>query len=145
MQNTLSKFQAIQPAVRRGITTAIALFLLATPLVAQGTPSPLPVDTVGTSQPVASMPVAPLAASLYPAASNTVPGWVTASSAVPAATTTTSSVRAADTRSTSRDAAMMIVGAAGLLAGGVVGGKAGTTLMVGGTVVGLIGLWNYMK
>jgi hypothetical protein len=40
---------------------------------------------------------------------------------------------------------MMLVGGAGLLVGSLVGGNAGTVLMVGGGVVGLLGLWNYLK
>jgi hypothetical protein len=40
---------------------------------------------------------------------------------------------------------MMIVGGAGVLVGAIVGGRAGTAIMVGGGVVGLVGLWNYLK
>jgi hypothetical protein len=40
---------------------------------------------------------------------------------------------------------MMLVGGAGLLVGSIVGGKAGTVIMVGGGAVGLFGLWNYLK
>jgi hypothetical protein len=46
-------------------------------------------------------------------------------------------------RSTST--AMMIVGGAGMLVGAVVGGKGGTVIMIGGGLVGLLGLWNYLK
>jgi len=41
--------------------------------------------------------------------------------------------------------AMMIVGSAGLVVGALVGGNAGTLIMVGGGIVGLMGLWNYLK
>lgn len=41
--------------------------------------------------------------------------------------------------------AEMVVGAAAFLAGAIIGGDAGTVLMVGGSVVGLYGLWNYLK
>jgi hypothetical protein len=44
-----------------------------------------------------------------------------------------------------RSPAMMIVGGAALLVGAVVGGKSGTIIMIGGGVIGLIGLWNYLK
>jgi hypothetical protein len=40
---------------------------------------------------------------------------------------------------------MMVVGGAGLLVGAVVGGKAGGAIMAGGAVLGLVGLWNYLK
>jgi hypothetical protein len=41
--------------------------------------------------------------------------------------------------------AMMIVGGAALLTGAVIGGDAGTIFMVGGAVVGLYGLYQYLK
>lgn len=44
-----------------------------------------------------------------------------------------------------RNPAMMIVGGAALIVGAVIGGDAGTIVMVGGAVVGLVGLWNYLR
>jgi hypothetical protein len=41
--------------------------------------------------------------------------------------------------------AEMVVGGAAFLAGAIISGTAGTVLMVGGAVVGLYGLWNYLK
>ena len=41
--------------------------------------------------------------------------------------------------------AMMVVGLAGLVAGAVIGGDPGTIIMIGGAVVGLIGLWQYLQ
>ena len=41
--------------------------------------------------------------------------------------------------------AMMIVGGAGLIVGAIIGGTPGTIVMVGGGVVGLIGLYNYLE
>ena len=41
--------------------------------------------------------------------------------------------------------AMMVVGVAGLIAGAIIGGTPGTIIMVGGTVVGLIGLYEYLQ
>ncbi len=41
--------------------------------------------------------------------------------------------------------AMMIVGVAGLLAGAVIGGTPGTIIMIGGAVVGLVGLYEYLQ
>jgi hypothetical protein len=44
-----------------------------------------------------------------------------------------------------RNPAMMIVGGAALIVGAVIGGDAGTIVMVGGALVGLVGLWNYLR
>lgn len=41
--------------------------------------------------------------------------------------------------------AMMIVGVAALIAGAIIGDTPGTIIMVGGTVVGLIGLYEYIQ
>jgi hypothetical protein len=41
--------------------------------------------------------------------------------------------------------AMMIVGGAALITGAVIGGKPGTIFMVGGGVVGLFGLYRYLR
>jgi hypothetical protein len=45
----------------------------------------------------------------------------------------------------SENVAMMIVGGAALVVGSVVDGDAGTLIMVGGGVVGLIGLYRYLR
>lgn len=41
--------------------------------------------------------------------------------------------------------AQMAVGGAALLVGALIGGDAGTVVMAGGAVVGLYGLWQYLK
>jgi hypothetical protein len=41
--------------------------------------------------------------------------------------------------------AMMVVGVAGLIAGAIIGGSPGTIVMVGGAVVGLFGLYDYLQ
>jgi hypothetical protein len=41
--------------------------------------------------------------------------------------------------------ALMIVGGAALVTGAIVGGKPGTIIMVGGAVVGLVGLYQYLQ
>jgi hypothetical protein len=41
--------------------------------------------------------------------------------------------------------AMMVVGAAALITGAIIGGDAGTIIMVGGAVIGLIGLYDYLQ
>lgn len=45
----------------------------------------------------------------------------------------------------SQNVAMMIVGGAALVVGSVIGGDAGTLMMVGGGVVGLVGLYRYLQ
>jgi hypothetical protein len=45
----------------------------------------------------------------------------------------------------SKNPAMMIVGGAAFLVGAVVGGRAGTVVMIGGGILGLVGLWNYLQ
>lgn len=44
-----------------------------------------------------------------------------------------------------RNPALMIVGGVALVAGSIIGGRTGTIIMVGGAVVGLVGLWNYLQ
>lgn len=44
-----------------------------------------------------------------------------------------------------RNPALMIVGATALVVGAIIGDDAGTIVMVGGAVVGLIGLWNFLR
>jgi hypothetical protein len=53
--------------------------------------------------------------------------------------------RAAESSSAATSKTMMIVGGAGLIVGAVVGGAPGLVVMVGGSVVGLVGLLNYLK
>ena len=47
--------------------------------------------------------------------------------------------------SQSANVALMIVGGAGLVIGSIIGGDTGTIVMVGGGVVGLIGLYRYLR
>lgn len=44
-----------------------------------------------------------------------------------------------------RNPALMIVGGAALVVGAIIGGDAGTIIMVGGAVTGLVGLWNFLR
>jgi hypothetical protein len=46
---------------------------------------------------------------------------------------------------TNQNKAMMIVGAAALITGAIIGDTAGTIFMVGGGVIGLIGLYHYLE
>lgn len=45
----------------------------------------------------------------------------------------------------SQDIALIIVGIAAMVAGGVIGGTAGTIFLVGGAIVGLYGLYNLLQ
>src|SRR6187551_1172390 len=45
----------------------------------------------------------------------------------------------------SENTALMLVGGAALIVGAVIGGDAGTIIMIGGAGVGLYGLWQYLK
>ena len=54
-------------------------------------------------------------------------------------------IAAGGSRNLGQARAMMVVGLAALISGAVIGGDAGTIIMVGGTVVGLVGLYEYMK
>jgi hypothetical protein len=45
----------------------------------------------------------------------------------------------------SQDIALIIVGVAAMIAGGVIGGTAGTIFLVGGAFVGLYGLYNLLQ
>lgn len=45
----------------------------------------------------------------------------------------------------STNVALMIVGGAGMLVGAIIGGDEGTLVMVGSAVIGLIGLYRYVK
>lgn len=44
-----------------------------------------------------------------------------------------------------KDIAMMVAGGAALIVGAVVGGDAGTVIMIGGGAIGIIGLYHYLK
>jgi hypothetical protein len=48
-------------------------------------------------------------------------------------------------RGVNQDVALMIVGGAAIVAGAIIGGDAGTIFMVGGAVIGLWGLYNYLQ
>ncbi len=64
--------------------------------------------------------------------------------APPAATAIASDAQQLETPSR-ESAALMIVGGAALLAGLLIGGGAGTAIAVGGALIGLYGLWMYVR
>jgi hypothetical protein len=122
------------------LTHAVAVLLIAGPAFAQtpvqsASPASSPVDSV------AIVAVAPSPASdtttvltLRPVAVNHLFAGITpAPAALPVP------------ERTSRNVALMVVGGAGLVVGAVVGGKSGGVIMTAGAVVGLVGLWKYLK
>jgi len=127
----------------RSVATAIAVLLVATPLVAQNS-SPLS-DTTVSGAPVAPSSVVP-STRIIDRAPSTAPAssWTNATSIAAVKDPQRTTVRM-ESGSTPENKALMIVGASGLIVGGIIGGHSGTVIMVGGTVVGLVGLWNYLK
>jgi len=126
----------------RTFTTAIAACLLAAPLAAQGVS-----DNSALQQNVAAVTAPAVAPSVTVA-----PAPVTSMAPTQAAATV--GVRAfsaaprvapAPVPSSGNSPAMMIVGGVALLVGAVIGGDSGTIIMVGGGVLGLFGLWNYLR
>ena len=51
----------------------------------------------------------------------------------------------AQRRNVGRPVALMIVGFGALLAGAIIGDDVGTIFMVGGALIGLVGLYEYLK
>jgi hypothetical protein len=115
-------------------STAIAAFLLASPLAAQqltDTPTPPRAGLTEASAPVSS------------------PSFASAQAAAPVGAriiTVASPLAPTPTpRQVDRNPALMIVGGAMLLAGAVIGGNSGTIIMIGGAGIGLLGLWNFLR
>jgi len=120
----------------RTVSAAIAAVLFASPLVAQRV-----VDT----------PSAPIAAPSVAIAAPTpaiTPSLASTQAAAPVGVRViapTAPLAPAPTPQVGRNPAMMIVGGAMLLVGAVIGGDAGTLVMIGGGGIGLLGLWNYLR
>ena len=108
-----------------------AALCLAGTSAAQGVSAPAP------SQAVASDTVVSPAA--QPSVIDRPSGAVRRSAVAPAAPLPATSANLGTAK------AQMIVGAAAFVAGALIDNDAGTVLMLGGAVVGLYGLWNYLK
>ena len=131
----------------RHLGAALVALFLAAPLAAQDTTR---VDTNREAVVVAA-----------PASVAEVSGTAVAASAAPVmslAPTRTSVVAGIQLRTedfapmpvptagrNSGNVALMIVGGAALIIGSIIDGDAGTIVMVGGGVIGLYGLWQYLK
>jgi len=55
------------------------------------------------------------------------------------------SMRSASSKGLGEARALMFVGAGAFVAGAIIGGDSGTIIMVGGAVIGLYGLYEYLK
>jgi hypothetical protein len=127
---------------RRSVTTALAVMLFAAPLAAQGaTQAPVVVDqavAVAPAPVVATVEVTPVSSS--PTNANASVGIQRVSSSVDV-----NAAAPVPQGSVGRNPAMMIVGGVALIAGAVIGGDSGTIIMIGGGILGLYGLWQYLK
>jgi len=145
----------------RSFTTALAVLFLAAPLAAQGVPGATGQNLVPALAPVAASltapPTAPVAGPIAaPVAAVTVgapsdrapslaPTRGNVAVGVRALATPAAPFRPTPRQSDDRSTAMMIVGGSGILLGAIVGGRAGEVVMVGGGIIGLVGLWEYLR
>jgi hypothetical protein len=119
--------------IHRWSLTVAAALALATPASAQWKPvaNAAPVPHVAAAFAATSGPeLAPMQSSTTPALEASVPSFV--APPLPGV------------ERTSTDVALMIVGGAALILGSVIGDDAGAMMMVGGGVVGLVGLYQYL-
>lgn len=114
----------------RSMLTFGAALCLAVPLSAQ------------QGAPVATEAVPAAAMTTVPAAGPTLAGETVGVRSVTA--TDAAPLVLQDTRA-GRNVTWMIVGGAALVVGSLVGGDAGTIIMVTGAVVGLVGLFRYLR
>ena len=63
----------------------------------------------------------------------------------PAIDSAAAATQAARRKSMGQPVALMVVGAAAIVVGAIIGGDAGTIFMIGGAVAGLIGLYQYLQ
>jgi len=126
----------------RSLTAAIAVVLLASPLGAEGAAQDtLAVTLVPNAATVVTCSGPDSSALRLPMSG---PAWTNVDVGA-RATTRAVAVHGILEPESSQSAAMMIVGGVAIFAGAIVSGKAGTAMMVGGAVVGLIGLWRYAR
>jgi len=132
----------------RIFSTAIAAVLLASPLVAQNGPS-ASLSGIAPSAPMLSAPIAPVSTPPVVAAPVAAPSLASAQAAAPVGVRVVvvapPMTPAPAPRAYGRSPAMMIVGGVMLLTGAVIGGDAGTIVMLGGAGIGLVGLWHYLR
>jgi hypothetical protein len=126
----------------RSVTTALAVMLFAAPMAAQSAaPVATPVDPAVAVAPVPVVVAAEAApVSFAPTTANASVGIQRT-----AASSDAASLTPVPQGSVGRNPAMMIVGGVALIAGAVIGGESGTIIMIGGGLLGLYGLWQYLK
>ena len=130
---------------RRHFAIVALLLAAAAPLRAQSmAPALAPAPAPAPSAPAAVAAPAPQAVSFAPATTGPSYGAMSVAAHAPASANTlvTSPAVRGDV---GQAKAMMIVGAAAFLAGAVIGDTPGTIIMVGGAVVGLVGLYEYLQ
>ena len=127
----------------RASCVILTLLVAAAPLAAQGPAlatavdsTPQTADSVFRAAPVAEMPRATSGAPMTGLRAG-VHAFETARPAQPSLTAAPANLGQAR--------AMMVVGVAGLIAGAIIGDTPGTIIMVGGTVIGLVGLYEYLQ
>ena len=134
----------------RCMSAALAVLFTALPLGGQGVPQGVvqgasPAGMRGGTQVTGSGAVA----------TDSVPAVVAAPTSGPTVQNAAVGVRATATQPAPLDPrrpdpvghnqAMMIVGGAALIVGAVIGGTSGTIIMIGGGIIGLVGLWQYLQ
>jgi hypothetical protein len=102
------------------------------------------IDSVSTATPAMTVPIA-LAERAASPALITPAGVTQPKSAIGARASAAAPYALSSTSQSSHNSAMMVVGGAAVIVGAVVGGKAGTVVMIGGGILGLVGLWNYLQ
>jgi len=127
----------------RASCVILTLLVAAAPLAAQGPAlatavdsTPQTANSVFRAAPVAEMPRATSGAPMTGLRAG-VHAFETARPAQPSLTAAPANLGQAR--------AMMVVGVAGLIAGAIIGDTPGTIIMVGGTVIGLVGLYEYLQ
>ena len=104
-------------------------------------------DGVPAAQPSGSVTV-PQAGAALPATQQPLTGPSMAADRagiVPAAAAAKTTNTVVVDRGAGENAALMVVGGAALVAGLLIGGNGGAAIAIGGAVIGLYGLFNYMK
>ena len=137
----------------RRLSTSIGVLLLAAPLVSALAAQTVARDTmertvatIANSVPIVSPTAMPRAVAIRAAApAPIVPAGVTQSAVGSQASADANAPYAMRSSNSPRSSAMMIVGGAAFIVGAVVGGKGGTAVMIGGGILGLVGLWNYLQ
>ena len=131
---------------RRFTTAVAALIAAAGTLAAQGAAQAAAGDSTSAAVVVQASSPAPAASAAAEPVVSLAPFAANASVGVHASSPVQPVPYAPPRREkTSHATALMIVGGAGLIVGALIGGTAGTIVMVGGGVTGLIGLYQYLQ